>query len=183
MEVPAFLSEVFIISNASPVCWRTSPGFGRLSGYQPPIPIRNRKCPGRMAPPTDCLPALVFPEFCACAAAAPANRIAADCSTLRRPVSLSSMIAFQYIALVMKQVGQLRAGGAGDRFLSPALHGPAGRPRKTIRLRTDKLACPTSAVFRCTQLTHLFQDKRIPSASRAERMYTGCMDLSIGATT
>src|SRR5260370_32172433 len=47
---------------------------------------------------------------------------------------------------------RLGARGAGNRFLSPALQGGAGRPRKTM-------ACPTTAAFKCTQLAHLFHDK------------------------
>jgi hypothetical protein len=32
----------------------------------------------------------------------------------------------------MKRIGQLRASGAGDRLLPPALDDPVGRPRKTM---------------------------------------------------
>ena len=55
-------------------------------------------------------------------------------------------------SLIGQKRGLLRTRGAGDRFLSTALHGPARRPRKTM-------ACPTSAAFKGTQLIYLFHDK------------------------
>jgi exopolysaccharide production protein ExoY len=55
-------------------------------------------------------------------------------------------------SLIGQKRGLLRTRGAGDRFWSPVLHGPAGRPRKTM-------ACPSSAAFKCTQLARLFRDK------------------------
>src|SRR5260370_33321022 len=56
---------------------------------------------------------------------------------------------------------RLGARGAGDRFLSPALHGSTGRPRKTM-------ACPTTAAFKYTQLAHLFHDKPSARANREQ---------------
>src|SRR5687767_14407910 len=59
IDVPAFSRLSFIISSASPNCWRASPGpSGRRSGYQPPMPPTNARFPERMGPPTRCLPGL-----------------------------------------------------------------------------------------------------------------------------
>ena len=80
-------------------------------------------------------------------------------SRLRLAVCYGYHHRFRLAPFIQRDSAHAGHTGAGDRFLSPALDGPAGRPRKTM-------ACPTSAAFQCTQLIHLFHDKHLEASNR-----------------